>query len=263
MCQPIKDRPDRLKLDLDMMAALRAAVRVRRAPIMARTISSSSSRASDALFVHRDTPYNNSSIPFSFTPENMKKAEEIISHYPPQYKKAAIIPLLDLGQRQNKGWTSISVMNYVAKLVEVPPMRVYEVATFYTMFNREPIGQNFVQVCTTTPCMLRGAYDILETVQSHLGGIHVGDTTKDGKFTLVEVECLGACSNAPMMAVNDDFYEDLTPETTKKVLDVFAKGSIPKPGPQSGRQTSENSAGLTALTSKPYGPGEHCTPEFQ
>ncbi|CAG7846686.1 NADH dehydrogenase [ubiquinone] flavoprotein 2, mitochondrial; AltName: Full=NADH dehydrogenase subunit II; AltName: Full=NADH-ubiquinone oxidoreductase 24 kDa subunit; Flags: Precursor [Serendipita indica DSM 11827] len=230
---------------------------------MARTISSSSSRASDALFVHRDTPYNNSSIPFSFTPENMKKAEEIISHYPPQYKKAAIIPLLDLGQRQNKGWTSISVMNYVAKLVEVPPMRVYEVATFYTMFNREPIGQNFVQVCTTTPCMLRGAYDILETVQSHLGGIHVGDTTKDGKFTLVEVECLGACSNAPMMAVNDDFYEDLTPETTKKVLDVFAKGSIPKPGPQSGRQTSENSAGLTALTSKPYGPGEHCTPEFQ
>ena len=158
----------------------------------------------------------------------MKKAKEIISHYPLQYKKAAIIPLLDLGQRQNDGWTSISVMNYVAKLVEVPPMRVYEVATFYTMFNRcvgstvrsqaaealsdrrEPIGKYFVQVCTTTPCMIRGGNEILKTVQQHLGGLHVGDTTKDGKFTVVEVECLGACSNAPMLAVNDDFYVCIT-----------------------------------------------------
>ena len=158
----------------------------------------------------------------------MKKAQEIISHYPPQYKKAAIIPLLDLGQRQNDGWTSISVMNYVAKMVEVPPMRVYEVATFYTMFNRcvgstvysqaadalsarrEPIGKYFVQVCTTTPCMLRGGNEILKTVQQHLGGLHVGDTTKDGKFTVVEVECLGACSNAPMLAINDDFYVCIT-----------------------------------------------------
>ncbi|KIM28824.1 hypothetical protein M408DRAFT_133790 [Serendipita vermifera MAFF 305830] len=246
-----------------MLAATRAAARARKLPISARALSSSSKRQSDALFVHRDTDYNNSKIPFAFTEENMKKAKEVISHYPPQYKKAAIIPLLDLGQRQNKGWTSISVMNYVAQLVEVPPMRVYEVATFYTMFNREPIGQNFVQVCTTTPCMLRGAYEILDTVKSHLGGIKVGDTTKDGKFTLVEVECLGACSSAPMMAVNDDFYEDLTPETTRKVLDVFKSGSKPKVGPQAGRHTVENSAGLTSLTSKPYGPGEHCTPEFQ
>ena len=136
----------------------------------------------------------------------MKQAQEIISHYPPQYKKAAIIPLLDLGQRQNKGWTSISVMNYVASLVDVPPMRVYEVATFYTMFNREPIGQHFVQVCTTTPCMLKGSTEILHTVCSHLGGIHPGETTKDGKFTVVEVECQGACSNAPMIVVGDDFY---------------------------------------------------------
>ncbi|TFY80476.1 hypothetical protein EWM64_g3540 [Hericium alpestre] len=228
----------------------------------ARTFASSSSRRSDALFVHRDTTYNNPKIPFEFTPENMKRAQEVISHYPPQYKKAAVIPLLDLGQRQNKGWTSISVMNYIAKLLELPPMRVYEVATFYTMFNREPIGQNFVQVCTTTPCMLRGSTDILNTVTSHLGGIHPGQTTKDGKFTVVEVECQGACSNAPMIVVNDDFYEDLTPETTKKILDAFSKGQKPKPGPQSGRITSENSAGLTALASKPYGPGEFCTPEF-
>ncbi|KAH0830518.1 thioredoxin-like [2Fe-2S] ferredoxin-domain-containing protein [Lanmaoa asiatica] len=227
-----------------------------------RCISTSLSRRSDALFVHRDTKYNNLKIPFEFTPDNLKRAEEIISRYPPQYKKAAVIPLLDLGQRQNKGWTSISVMNYVAKLLEMPPMRVYEVATFYTMFNREPIGKNFVQVCTTTPCMLRGSTEILNTVCSHLGGIKPGATTGDGKFTVIEVECQGACSNAPMMVVNDDFYEDLTPVTTKKVLDAFAKDEKPKPGPQSGRRTSENSAGLTALTSKPYGPGEFCTPEF-
>jgi len=251
-----------LALVLTMFAA-RLPKRVPRLPHPIRRISSSSCRRSDALFVHRDTTYNNPKIPFEFTTENMKRAQEIISHYPPQYKKAAVIPLLDLGQRQNKGWTSISVMNYVAKLLEMPPMRVYEVATFYTMFNREPIGENFVQVCTTTPCMLRGAYDIVDTVCNHLGGLKPGDSTKDGKFTVIEVECQGACSNAPMMAVNDDFYEDLTPETTKKILDAFAKGQKPKPGPQSGRHTSENSAGLTALTSKPYGPGEFCSPEFQ
>ncbi|TFK93134.1 hypothetical protein K466DRAFT_538425 [Polyporus arcularius HHB13444] len=248
-----------------MFAAARALSRHCRIPRpcpAARCISSSAPRRSDALFVHRDTPYNNPKIAFEFSPENLRRAQEIISHYPPQYKKAAVIPLLDLGQRQNKGWTSISVMNYVANLLDMPPMRVYEVATFYTMFNREPIGEQFVQVCTTTPCMLRGAYDILDTVCGHLGGIKPGETTKDGKFTVIEVECQGACSNAPMMVVGDDFYEDLTAETTRKVLDAFKKGDKPKPGPQSGRHTSENSAGLTALTEKPYGPGEHCQPEF-
>ncbi|KAF5358255.1 hypothetical protein D9756_001832 [Leucocoprinus leucothites] len=228
-----------------------------------RLISTTPRRRSDALFVHRDTPYNNPKIPFEFSPENMKRADDIIARYPSQYKKAAVIPLLDLAQRQNKGWTSISVMNYVAKLLEMPPMRVYEVATFYTMFNREPIGKNFVQVCTTTPCMLRGSTEILNTVCQELGGITPGQTTKDGKFTVIEVECQGACSNAPMMVIGDDFYEDLTPETTKKVLSAFTKGEKPKPGPQSGRHTSENSAGFTALTSKPYGPGEFCSPEFQ
>ncbi|KAJ7470564.1 thioredoxin-like [2Fe-2S] ferredoxin-domain-containing protein [Mycena latifolia] len=250
----------------------------RLSPPSSRPISTTVPKKSDALFIHRDTPYNNSQIAFKFDPQNLKRAQEIISHYPPQYKKAAVIPLLDLGQRQNKGWTSISVMNYVAELLELPPMRVYEVATFYTMFNRhvyfyshsvrsrssrEPIGTNFVQVCTTTPCMLRGSTEILNTTCSHLGGLKPGETTKDGKFTVIEVECQGACSNAPMMAINDDFYEDLTPETTKAILDAFAKGEKPKPGPQSGRQTSENSAGLTALTTKPYGPGEFCQPEFQ
>jgi len=247
-------------LSLPRIARLLTAV-PRRA-VVARPISTTQQRRSDALFVHRDTPYNNPGIPFEFTPENMKQAEEIISHYPKQYKKAAVIPLLDLGQRQNKGWTSISVMNYIAKLLEMPPMRVYEVATFYTMFNRSPIGTNFVQVCTTTPCMLCDSTTILNTVSEHLGGIKPGETTKDGKFTLIEVECQGACSNAPMMVINDDFYEDLTPESTRKILDAFAKGEKPTIGPQSGRKTSENSAGLTSLTTKPYGPGEHCSPEF-
>ncbi|KAH9923991.1 thioredoxin-like [2Fe-2S] ferredoxin-domain-containing protein [Epithele typhae] len=247
------------------MFAARALARAARAPrpsYAARSFVTSHPARSDALFVHRDTPYNNPKIPFEFTPDNLKRAEDIISHYPPQYKKAAVIPLLDLGQRQNKGWTSISVMNYVAKLLGMPPMRVYEVATFYTMFNREPIGEHFVQVCTTTPCMLRGAYDILDTVCSHLGGIKPGETTKDGKFTVIEVECQGACSSAPMLVVGDDFYEDLTADTTRKILDAFKNGQKPKPGPQSGRHTVENSAGLTALTEKPYGPGEHCQPDF-
>ncbi|CUA72323.1 NADH dehydrogenase (ubiquinone) flavoprotein 2 [Rhizoctonia solani] len=232
-----------------MASVVRAVIQRARPINTIRSFSNTAPRRSDALFVHRDTPYNNPKIPFKFSPENLKIAEETIAKYPPQYRKAAVIPVLDLAQRQNKGWTSISAMNYVAELLEMPPMRVYEVATFYTMFNREPIGTNFIP-------------KILETVQSHLGGIKVGDTTKDGKFTLAEVECLGACSNAPMLAMNDDFYEDLTPETTKKILDAFARGEKPKPGPQSGRHTSENSAGLTALTSKPYGPGEHCLPEF-
>jgi NADH dehydrogenase (ubiquinone) flavoprotein 2 len=168
-----------------------------------------------------------------------------------QYKKAAVIPLLDLAQRQNKGWTSISCMNYVAKLLEMPPMRVYEVATFYTMFNREPIGEHFVQVCTTTPCMLGGCGStlILDKIKAHLG-IKQGETTKDGKFTLIEAECLGACSNAPMVQINDEYYEDLTPESIVKVLDQLKAGRKPKPGPQSGRRTVEPHGEAITLVGK-------------
>ncbi|KAJ3412081.1 ndufv2NADH dehydrogenase flavoprotein subunit 2 [Chytridiales sp. JEL 0842] len=209
---------------------------------------------SEQIFVHRDTPENNPSIKFEFNKENLARAQSIINKYPPQYKKAAVIPLLDLGQRQN-GWTSISVMNYVAELLEMPPMRVYEVATFYTMFNRQPVGKYFLQVCTTTPCQLCGAQNIVETVEKHLG-IKVGETTSDKLFTLVEVECAGACANAPVMAINDDYYEDLTSETTIKLLDTLKAGKKPaKLGPQSSRQTSEPITGLTTLTSEPTGPG--------
>ncbi|KAJ2462225.1 NADH:ubiquinone oxidoreductase 24, partial [Coemansia sp. RSA 2322] len=177
-----------------------------------RSFSGSRFARSGAIFVHRDTPENNPSIPFEFDAKNMAEAKVLIGKYPPQYKKAAMIPLLHLAQKQN-GWTSISVMNYIAKFLEVPPMRVYEVATFYTMFNRSPVGKYFLQVCTTTPCELCGASQIVKTIEKHLG-IKVGETTSDKLFTLVEVECAGACVNAPVISVNDDYFEDLTPEAT-------------------------------------------------
>ena len=170
-------------------------------------------------------------------------------------------------------------MNEVARILEMPPMRVYEVATFYTMyhlclpifpvpvffstkvsndrFNREPVGKYFLQVCTTTPCKLCGSDDIVETITKELG-ITPGHTTSDGLFTVAEVECLGACVNAPMLAVNDEFYEDLTPETTKKLLADLKSGKRKiKPGPMSGRESCEPKAGLTSLTEEPWGPGQH------
>ena len=163
------------------------------------------------------------------------------------------MPLLDLGQRQ-LGWTSISVMNYIAKLLEIPPMRVYEVASFYTMYNREPVGKYFLQVCTTSPCELRNASEIVDTISKHLD-IKVGETTQDKLFTLVEVECAGACVNAPILAVNDDYYEDLTPKDTIFILDELKAGRKPKTGPYSGRESCEPKGGLTTLTGEIPGPG--------
>ncbi|PSR76440.1 thioredoxin-like [2Fe-2S] ferredoxin-domain-containing protein [Coniella lustricola] len=224
-----------------------------------RALSATVSRRSDTLNVHRNTPDNNPDIPFKFTPANEAVIAEILKRYPPQYKKAAVMPILDLGQRQH-GFTSISVMNEVARLLEMPPMRVYEVASFYTMYNRTPVGKFFVQACTTTPCQLGGCGSdvIVKTIQEQLG-IKAGETTADGLFTFIEVECLGACVNAPMVQINDDYYEDLTPETTKSLLAALKESvndvskAIPAPGPLSGRQTCENSAGQTNLLSEPWG----------
>ncbi len=135
------------------------------------------------------------------------------------------MPLLDLGQRQH-GFTSISVMNEVARMLEMPAMRVYEVATFYTMYNRQPVGQFHLQVCTTSPCMLGGVgSDVIVKAMEDYLGIHPGQTTEDGLFTLVEVECLGACVNAPMVQINDDYYEDLTPESTVTLLKALRDGA--------------------------------------
>jgi NADH dehydrogenase (ubiquinone) flavoprotein 2 len=216
--------------------------------------SSSASKGGDGqLFVHRDSPQNNPDTPFEFTAENMKRIDGIVANYPEAHKAAAVIPVLDLAQRQH-GWLPISAMNHVAKLLGMPKMRVYEVATFYTMFNRNPIGKYHIQVCTTTPCMLCDSTGILDTIKSKLG-IEVGETTADGLFTLNEVECLGACVNAPMMQINDNYYEDLAKADTVFILDELKAGRTPKAGPYIDRFAAEPVSKLTSLTEPPKGPG--------
>jgi NADH dehydrogenase (ubiquinone) flavoprotein 2 len=159
--------------------------------------------------------------------------------------------LLDLAQRQAGGWLPLNAMNKVAQIVEVSPVRVYEVASFYTMFNRNPVGKYFIQLCGTTPCMINGAQDIKNTIMEELG-IKDGQSTKDGLFTLLEVECLGACANAPMLQLNDDYYECLTPETTKQLLQACREGKPPPMGkwgslPMNGQLSCEGPLGKTSL----------------
>lgn len=196
----------------------------------------------DIFNVHRDSPDNNAySTEFSFTPANLERALNIVARYPPNYKASAVIPVLDLAQQQNDGWLSLAAMNAVARLLEMPEIRVYEVATFYTMFNRSRIGKYHVMVCGTTPCRLQGAQGIEKALSDHLG-VHVGETTADGLFTLGEMECMGACVNAPMIAVADYsngvegfsylYYEDLTPEDAKGIVDALRAGRAPKAGSQ-------------------------------
>ena len=175
---------------------------------------------------HIDEEDNNASTPFDFSVENWEKVHAILGRYPSNYKKSAIIPLLDLAQRQNDNHLTLAAMKKVAKVVESSDMAVYEVATFYTMFNRTPVGKYFIQLCGTTPCMVNGAEKIRSTIENHLG-IHEGETTSDGLFTLREVECLGACCNAPMVQINDDFYENLDEASTVKLLDACAAGEPP------------------------------------
>lgn len=205
------------------------------------------------LFVHRDTADNNPDVKFEFTVENLKRIDGIVANYPDGHKAAAVIPVLDLAQRQH-GWLPISAMNKVAELLDMSRMRVYEVATFYTMFNREPVGKYNIQICTTTPCMLCDSTGILNCIKSKLG-IEVGGTTSDGLFTLSEVECLGACVNAPMVQINDSYYEDLTVKDMEHILDELAAGRSPKAGPYNGRFAAEPITGLTTLTEPPKGPG--------
>jgi NADH-quinone oxidoreductase E subunit len=174
---------------------------------------------------------------FSFSPDYLAKANNIVAKYPEGRQRSATIPLLDLAQRQNGGWLSREAMDYVADFLSLPAIRVYEVASFYTMFNLKPVGKNFIQVCRTTPCWLRGADKLTQTCKSKLG-VDLGDTTKDGEFTVVEVECLGACVNAPMVQINDDYYEDLSPEQMESIIDDLAAGKEVKIGSQTGRQCS-------------------------
>ena len=189
---------------------------------------------------------------FAWTAENEAQAKVLIGRYPPGRQYSAILPLLDMAQRQvgaetqTQGWLPMPVIEYVAAYLDMAFMRAYEVATFYTMFNLSPVGRFHVQVCGTTPCMLRGSDDVFAACAAR--GMKKGHTTDDGLFTLSEVECLGACANAPMVQINDDNYEDLTFETTSAILDALARGEAPKPGPQVARQTSAPEGGPTTLT---------------
>ena len=192
---------------------------------------------------------------FTFSAENVTKAKKLIAKYPAGREASAVIPLLDLAQRQAGGWLPRVAMDHVARVLQMPPMRVYEVASFYTMFNLKPVGKHFVQVCTTTPCWLRGSDQVVHACKKELG-IDLGETTADGAFTLVEVECLGACVNAPMVQINDEFYEDLDEASTAKVLQTLKAGGTPTPGPQNGRIRAAPASGLTSLTDLPAGKKE-------
>ena len=184
---------------------------------------------------------------FEFAPATMEMAQAEIAKYPAIRKASAVMPLLDLAQRQNYGWLPRAAMDYVAGLLEMPPIKVYEVATFYTMYNLKPVGRLHVQVCTNLPCWLRGSDHVVDACKQKLG-IGFGETTADGNFTLTEVECLGACVNAPMLQINDDYYEDLDATSTKSILTQLELGEKPKPGSQIGRKSCEPIGGLTALT---------------
>lgn len=239
-----------------MASALRSAFQrslLQTSKQCSRSISRTTPALSDKLFVHRNTDYNNPDTPFEFTEENLKRAKAIINNYPVGHEAAGSIPLLDLVQRQ-LGWVPLSGMHYVAKMLNMSEMRVYEVCTFYTMFNREPVGKYHIQICTTTPCMLCDSDAIMDTIKSTLN-IEVGGTTKDNLFTLSEVECLGACVNAPMVQINDFYYEDLTSKDMVEILDDLKAGRVPKPGPRNGRFSCEPAGGLTSLTTPPKEPG--------
>ena len=183
---------------------------------------------------------------FVFAEDNLAKAKVVIAKYPQGRQASAVLPLLDLAQRQGGGWLPRAALDYVADFLQMPRIRVYEVATFYTMFNLKPVGRHHVQVCTNLPCWLRGSDEIAHTCKKALG-IGFSETTADGEFTLSEVECLGACVNAPMVQIGDDYYEDLSPEAVEKILADLKAGRTPKPGSQIGRKSCEPAGGLTTL----------------
>jgi NADH-quinone oxidoreductase subunit E len=185
---------------------------------------------------------------FDFTPENLAWAKNLLKNYPERKQASAVIPILWRAQEQNGGWVTRAAIEYVAKFLEMSFIRVYEIATFYTMFQLAPVGRKaHVQVCGTTPCMLRGAEDLINLCRRRINNEPHG-LSADGNFSWEEVECLGACVNAPMVQIWKDTYEDLTPEILERILDDLATGKQVKPGPQNGRQMSAPLGELTSLT---------------
>ncbi|KAJ9451711.1 NADH dehydrogenase ferredoxin [Diplonema papillatum] len=218
---------------------------------------------------HVDTPQDNERVPWDFTEASYKKIQVIMDQYPSINRQSGIMPLLHLAQWQNGGWIPVSAMNKIAQICEVPSVRVYETVTFYAMFNRRPVGDYHVQFCITTPCMIVGSDELIQAALKHLGLTRFGETTSgaDGAKTLTlgEMECMGACVNAPMLVVSDysnapqfyyDYYEDLTVETLVELLDALRAGKRGQLalGSQAGRQHSAPLGGKTCLTTTPPGP---------
>lgn len=195
---------------------------------------------------------------FSFDAESETRITGILARYPAARQASAVLPLLDLAQRQmsrltGSAWVPRAAMDEVARRLGMAPIRVYEVATFYLMFNTEKVGRYHLQVCTTTPCWLRGSDEVVHACRRVTGIKGWKETSEDGLFTMTEVECLGACVNAPILSVNDDFYEDLDGPSTERLLEALKKGQVPEPGSVTGRQTSAPEGGPTTLTTLTFG----------
>ncbi|MCE2919265.1 MAG: NAD(P)H-dependent oxidoreductase subunit E [Roseomonas sp.] len=200
-------------------------------------------------------PAHKEPVSFAFDAESEAKIATILKRYPEGKQASAVIPLLYVAQRQmgrltQSAWVPRVAMDVIADRLSMPPIRVYEVATFYFMFNMKPIGRHHLQLCGTTPCMLRGSDDVLRACKDAGGLKGVGDTSADGMFTLTEVECLGACVNAPILQIDDDYYEDLNYESTVKLLEAFKRGERPKPGSAIGRMASAPAGEQTVLTGR-------------
>lgn len=198
---------------------------------------------------------------FSFDAESEARITVILAKYPAGQRASALLPLLDLAQRQmgrttGSAWVPVVAMDEIARRLGVPPVRVYEVVTFYAMFNTAPVGKYHLQVCTTTPCWLRGSDEVVHACRRATGIKDWKETSADGMFTMTEVECLGACVNAPILQVNDDFYEDMDAESTERLLAALKRGETPPPGSVKGRQTSAPEGGPTTLTSLSFEPAE-------
>jgi NADH-quinone oxidoreductase E subunit len=175
---------------------------------------------------------------FELSPSSLEAAKSIVVKYPKDKQQSAVMALLYIAQKQNSNWIPLAAMKYIGKFLDMPYIKVYEVATFYSMYNLAPVGKYFIQVCTTTPCMLRGAYKLVEACKERISE-NENELSKDQSCSWMEVECLGACVNAPMLQINDDYYEDLDKDKTIKILDKILSGEAPKPGSYRGRINNE------------------------
>ena len=183
-------------------------------------------------------PAKNQPEIFEFSSSSLEEANKIVSKYPKGKQQSAVMALLYIAQKQNDNWIPLVAMKYIAKFLDMPYIKVYEVATFYSMYNLSPVGKYFVQVCTTTPCMIRGANKLVEACKEKISK-NESELLNDKNCSWMEVECLGACVNAPMMQINDEYFEDLDKEKTLKILDKILKDEMPKPGSYRGRISNE------------------------